>query len=205
MPTPTPEPCTKRRLMYACSDSYQPDVANDDRWPHWIGQPARFGYTPGSINAALVGRADHGIVVVFRGTVPPLVKEDDYGIDIEVRDWLNDFNVPCVAVKDPKTGALVYPGKVHMGFARSVEALWKGVSTAVLQQVAAHPGERLFITGHSKGAALANLFASRIRGSLPASTRMKVVTFAGPRPGDVAFAEAYRAAGIESVRYEAAF
>lgn len=201
MPEPV-EPCTKRRLMFACHDSYEPDAAALARSPRWIGVPRRIGYLPGSIDGALVGRAEHGLTVAFRGTVPPFRLKDGYDSVQVMNDWRNDLDCPCVAREG-------YPGKVHKGFAESLDALWGELEAEMRALIAAHPGERLFVTGHSKGAALANLFAWRIRAAIPAvaggQTRLKVMTFAGPRTGDRDFAKAFAEAGIDSVRYEAQF
>ncbi|HLX81862.1 MAG TPA: hypothetical protein VKS43_14880, partial [Burkholderiales bacterium] len=68
------------------------------------------------------------------------------------------------------------------------------------QQFAAAMNKALYITGHSKGGAVANLAAARF--SLTEGMSPHVCTFAAAHPGDESFAKAYDKAVIDSTRYE---
>lgn len=67
--------CLKRRLLFACSQTYQPDMETVGRSVGWIERPfviqreLPLAHRP--IDTALVGRVEEGVVVAFRGTLPP--------------------------------------------------------------------------------------------------------------------------------------
>lgn len=132
------------------------------------------------IDSVLVGQTDFGVVVAFRGTQPPTFNPPEAAIS-SVLDWLNDADL---VLKD----VLYSAGKVHDGFRRSLDTLWDNGLLAAVQN-AAGGGRRVFVTGHSKGGALAALGARRLKaaGMMPAG----VITFGAPRVGDEVFANAY--------------
>jgi len=78
---------------------------------------------------------------------------------------------------------------VHRGFDRSHEAIRAHVHLAASR---VSPGAPLFVTGHSKGAAVAKRFAleARIARGLPIAG---VITFGEPRGGDARYAALYQA------------
>lgn len=97
-------------------------------------------------------------VLAFRGT------------ELDPRDWATDLD------------ALLIPwapgGQVHQGFAEALDATWDAVAAALGSVTG-----RLLYTGHSLGAALATLAASRW-------SPHALYTFGSPRVGDAAFADA---------------
>lgn len=103
-------------------------------------------------------------ILVFRGTLTE-------GLAAE-SDWINDFHADLVS--DPR-----FPGKVHTGFARSMTALWPFIADF----------RPKYITGHSKGGALALLAGWLFKDCNPI-----VITFAAPRVGNSAFARSYSGA-----------
>jgi len=130
-----------------------------------------------NIDAALVGTIDDGVVVAFRGTLPP-------GFDMPaLLDWLQDF------FAEPRTVPGIL-GQVHSGFDDSVNAIWDAMSKEVATHLKASGSGNLFVTGHSKGGAMASLAAMRFHNdsAFPTPT---VKTYASARAGDKAFAEAY--------------
>ena len=144
---------------------------------------------PREIDACLVGEIDDGLVVAFRGTLPL----DLHSIPT-LRDWLGDFQAEPIAVAG-------FPGAVHSGFFSALSVLATGIVDELKRQQAGATAARpLFVTGHSKGGAVAALAAWSLQraGVKPA----RVVTFAGAKPGDADFRAAYEAAGIDHVRYE---
>lgn len=68
-------------------------------------------------------------------------------------------------------------GKVHVGFKGEINKLWPSISTAL----AANPGN-VYVTGHSLGAAMATIAASRIQDRVTA-----LITFGSPRVGNQEF------------------
>jgi triacylglycerol lipase len=68
-------------------------------------------------------------------------------------------------------------GKVHVGFKEEINKLWPSI-TAALE---ANPGN-LYVTGHSLGAAMATIAASRMQDRVTA-----LVTFGSPRVGNAEF------------------
>ena len=101
------------------------------------------------------------IVLAFRGTEPD-----------ELSDVLADLNaIP--------RGAMTY-GWVHSGFRGELDKLWD----AVVDCLNNHKEKKLYITGHSLGAAMATLCTSRVE------ERRKVeqlTTFGSPRVGTRSF------------------
>jgi hypothetical protein len=135
-----------------------------------------------------VGEIDDGIVVAFRGTLP-----FDLHQVPTLLDWLNNFNAEPMTFAD-------WPGQVHPGFANALLGLTAGISQQIAaQRVGPLLDKPVLATGHSKGGAMATLFAWQARQQgLP----VKVATFAAAKAGDGVFRAAYFAAGIEHTRYE---
>jgi hypothetical protein len=100
-------------------------------------------------------------------------------------DWLNDFHADLIS--DDR-----FPGRVHAGFAASLTALWPGIIDLATQSGDDRP---LYITGHSKGGALAFLAAHLLAALDPIC-----ITFAAPRVGDYRFSTDY--ACSKTWRYE---
>jgi hypothetical protein len=140
------------------------------------------------IDAALVGANANGILVAFRGTLPP----DNLTLPV-LLDWLQSFSfAPAISP--------LFAGTVHSGFLKGFQSLWPGVQAAVDSLRKRYPASPLFVTGHSKGGVLATLAAWQFNKA--GITPDAVVTFASPRPGDAAFAKAYTDLGIPHRRYE---
>jgi hypothetical protein len=134
------------------------------------------------INACLVGQTAIGIIVAFRGTVPT-----------SWVDWLNDV------IAEPGSFAGL-PGLVHTGFALAVQSVLAQVAAAV-NGLKPGVGNPVYVTGHSKGGAMAPLAAYLLQqhNKIPIQ---QVVTFAAPRVGNGVFAAGYQAVFNNHVRYE---
>jgi len=90
-------------------------------------------------------------------------------------------------------------GKVNQGFA----GIYASMSADVLQALAAiQPQDKLWVTGHSLGCALATLAIPDIITNLPQANSGTIVhcNFASPRTGDPVFASAYNACNIKTFR-----
>jgi len=192
-----PDTCIRRRLLFACRQTYRTETPPSGTPVGWVEAPRSFTAGPNAIDRALVGRIEEGIVLAFRGTLAPFVR-DDHGPGEVALDWIN--NVEFLSRENP-----VYPGRVHRGFAGSVDRLWGEVAPAI--EALIRPGERnrLFVTGHSKGGALANLAAWRALGIRGLDAPIRVHTIAAARCGNEDFRTAYHAhGGIRCSRYELA-
>ncbi|MES2989573.1 MAG: lipase family protein [Pseudomonadota bacterium] len=193
----------KRRMLYAASQSYQPRMEMEHRRVGWIEQPVVIAR---GFDLALVGRVNEGVVVAFRGSLPPFFDGSSAEWQI-VLDWLNASLSVCV--EDP-----LYGGGVHLGFSDSIRRLWgdldgkPGVHTAVQamldQSLLDRRAKRhLFVTGHSKGGALANLFAVRAaRQTRWNDMQISVATIAAAKAGNSSFAKSYAESRIACLRYE---
>jgi hypothetical protein len=106
------------------------------------------------------------LFIAFEGTDP-----------FVVANWITNFNF----VPDQDG--------IHQGFAMALEVCWPDITDAFRQAGADMP---LFVAGHSLGAALAALCASRAGKDLGASVQ-GVYTFGMPRTGTADFARTYDA------------
>ncbi len=108
---------------------------------------------------------DRAVVVAFRGTEPELRE-----------DWITDLDL------DLAKGPL--GGRVHAGFQKGLNAVWKDVDRAI-SDLRASKAKSLWFTGHSLGAALATLAVARlVELDRPV---YGLYTFGSPRVGDRKF------------------
>ena len=113
-----------------------------------------------------------------------------------LEDWLNDFEAVL-------TDFTKMPGvKVHKGFHDTVTSFF-GQEIVKKHSSPVNPWhDELYITGHSKGGALAHVAALLLRTMHPNIPLAGVISFEAPRAGDASFAAAYNALKINSLRYE---
>ena len=131
---------------------------------------------PDNIHAALLGRTQDGLLLAFRGTLGPSEVTSP-----AVRDWLNNLiGAAPVAVPGIK-------GRVQEGFWKALEVLWEPILNDL--KAMQKPNEALRVTGHSKGGAIASLFAARLlEEGIPVA---EVVVFGSPKVFDEQAAKAY--------------
>lgn len=149
-------------LVYESADEIERTVVED-----WNCSHLRF-YDVESTQC-LVAVDGNSLVVCFRGTESR-----------QVEDWVTDLDFDLVP------GPL--GGKVHEGFYDALSCVWQMLDSEVRAQL--EEGEkRLWITGHSLGAALATLAASRwLEAGIPVAG---LYTFGQPRTGDAEFARRF--------------
>jgi hypothetical protein len=195
-----------QKLMYAARKAYQviatgpvpayapgsQDAIDDAQIP-WL-PAAQNGFASGTdlMNAGYVGETATEIIVAFRGTLPLSLSSPDKRQ--AMLDWLNDGN----AIPVPFDAS---PGLVHRGFLASLNTLWPAMGPAVNAASAASPLKPIYVTGHSKGGAMAYLGALRIKAALPNASVM-VTTIAAARPGDATFQAHYDQVITHSTRFE---
>jgi len=146
----------------------------------------------GLINAATVGQCPFGIVVAFRGTLPPSLNDPDSWLD-----WLqNFFAVPTSCPSGPNR----VPGQVHSGFFNATASIIQKVHTLVSGY---NPGPEnpVFVTGHSKGGAMASIAAYILSQNLGVPNVQPLITFASARPGDAGFKTGFENV-LSQTRYE---
>jgi hypothetical protein len=138
-----------------------------------------------AISAVLVGETPSEIIVAYRGTEPFMSPDHDRML----LDWIDNLVMPLVTAPD-------VPGSVHRGFSHCVNELW---SWTLGQVKACAAGKPLYVTGHSKGGAMAAIAAMKF---VAAGLSPYVCTFEAARCGDPAFAAALATAVPHAVRYE---
>jgi hypothetical protein len=183
------------RLLCACASSYSINAATGVYTPDPVFNPAvNYSGTPqpisaDKINACLVGQNRDGIIVAFRGTLTPNLDSA-----LSLHDWLQDFfEVP----KTCSTGTGKVPGAVHGGFYDAVMSIVGQVQGAIRNL---NPAP-VYVTGHSKGGAMASIGAYILSQNLGIPVQ-QVMTFASPRPGDSGFRDGYQAVIGNHIRYE---
>jgi predicted lipase len=102
-------------------------------------------------------------------------------------EWLQTINARQVVSSEMPE--FTFPGAIHQGFARIYARLSKPVIEAARRL---DPAKPLLLSGHSLGSPLATLAAIDIAERIPAfAPNLRLFTYAGPRLGDPAFAEAF--------------
>lgn len=170
---------------------FVPDTVYAPRVPY-LAPPRVATGGPGLVNCATVGRCPFGIVVAFRGTISPTRSDPDSWVD-----WLYDFfAVPFTS----GAGPFRLPGQVHRGFFDAVTSIIEEVH-ALVAALDPGPAVPVYVTGHSKGGAMATIGGLLLARDMGIPAVEPVVTFASPRPGDAAFRAGFDVA-LRQIRYE---
>lgn len=182
------------KLAYHISyDSSHGKVVLDTTSPEAVGLIADLGFKADEIQFADMGDSIRinaclyaysskidAFILAFRGTLPPS-KEDTYWFDrlTMILDWLQDGKagqVPCDGV----------PGLIHHGMRDAFNTLRDSLKSWGVGH------RKLYITGHSKGGALAHLTALGLWLTTEGKTTVQdIVTFGAPRLGNSTFQQAY--------------
>lgn len=157
--------------------AYDPDTA----FVEGVLGPAGFEdvrAVEGRSSRVMIAANDAAIVIAFRGTQvfwPGRPAE----MSAVVADWFTDARTGLVASGQG--------GEVHEGFKAALDQVWRPLSEIVGTLRAERPSRTLWVTGHSLGAALATLAASRWAGMVSG-----LYTFGSPLVGDGAFQQEFR-------------
>mmetsp|Transcript_27648 Transcript_27648/g.95621 ORF Transcript_27648/g.95621 Transcript_27648/m.95621 type:complete len:294 (-) Transcript_27648:397-1278(-) len=122
-------------------------------------------------------QADNAVVAAYRGTITS-----------NFANWLEDLETWRTRTDFPSCEGCA----VHKGFFKDYAGLAQAVQSSLRQSLAAHPGAKTWITGHSLGAALAALLAADWVGL--GNNVDAVYTMGEPRVGNDAFANFIKAA-----------
>jgi hypothetical protein len=139
-----------------------------------------------TINACLVGQTELGIIVSFRGTLPPAVPDG-------WADWLQDLFAEPVSFSG-------LPGQVHKGFLDAVNTILPK-AIAATDALIPSPANPVYVTGHSKGGGMAPIAAYLMKQGAGIPVR-QVVTFAAPKSGNSGFQAGYQSVFKNHIRYE---
>jgi Lipase (class 3) len=162
------------------SVSLSPSIQNEPMAASQLTEPyyAGAGYTApptmiqNGLGACTIGLNEDGIIVAFRGTV----------INSKA-DWFNDL------LMFPKAGTNL-PGKVHSGFYDNFLGIAPMIAEVLTTFCNENPTKPIFMTGHSKGAAMAPIAAYYMQANFEFLTS-EVYLFAPPLPGTSEFSSAY--------------
>lgn len=121
------------------------------------------------INAAILMKIPNGAIIAFRGTEP------------NKSDWLNNFKLFSSHDLDPDTRELLYEKGRHAGFERSLRSLYEKIlqDQEIWQPFKNQAQGTLYLTGHSKGGALATGATVDFREDF--TGEVITYTFAAPR------------------------
>lgn len=163
---------------------------------------ARYGATPMSVAEFQNNLARGGLRCLNqigdwngRGTQAYLAANDQFGVlafrgteaDDPV-DVIDDADLVLVPEPDYRDGGprfvLGIPALVHHGFKRALDRVWDSVRACVTDYRQSHPQAEICFTGHSLGAALAELASSRFR-----DANISLYTYGCPRVGDQPFCD----------------
>lgn len=189
------------RLLCASADAYGIDTSGNytPRQPYadavgWdtTHPPVAVASGDDDIDACLIGANQDGIIVAFRGTLPP------YPVTVpSLLDWWQDL-----IDATPETVGNI-PGKVHSGFWDALSAIWDGIVSQIANFQEWFPDAKLYITGHSKGGGMAPIYAANLHFNYPSLLQPTALyTFAGPHAGDTDFANGFPISTIPITRYE---
>jgi predicted lipase len=126
------------------------------------------------------------VIIAFRGTINQPNWHSN--VQFSFTDFITEnYQIPKV--------------QVHKGFWRAYLEVRGEVLLTIKAMLASYSQLKIFVTGHSLGAALATLCAADIRLSLPISnSNIQVLVYASPRVGNKMFASVYASLGMRTER-----
>ena len=105
----------------------------------------------------------------------------------DLKDIAVDMNIALVPLNDADSIL------VHRGFKDYADAALSGGNLEILlDYMQKNPDEKIYITGHSLGGAIAIMSAVKLADAGADMSRIKVITFGAPSVGNKEFASAYQ-------------
>jgi len=133
---------------------------------------------------------DDTLLIVCRGTI---------GFTDNPNDWLNNLGTLLVPLASGKSGNVfssmynrVKNRKnplVHSGFYDAANNLLESLTKELISFRNSTPNGKVFLTGHSKGGAMAQILAAQVADLGFAKEQIEVITFGSPKVGNHAFTE----------------
>lgn len=168
-------------MAHACNASYAAKPGGSESYRLLdLGSPQIFPASKSKLgdsafvavaNQARNEEAKKDIVIVIRGSN-------------DAQDWVGNVRFRLVKVEG---------GRVHEGFQQGAESLWPEFIEILEEHVG--KGDRVHLTGHSRGGAIAVLLAQRLHREYsvwrPEFVPKSVFTFGAPRVGDIDFHRSY--------------
>lgn len=155
-----------------------------DQYPYYdalqLGEPIVFD-APALDAHGFVAKGADCLVVGFRGTS-------------SIQNWITSVRFE----QKPILIERISMGMIHIGFAEAFAPLCRPLKEAI--EGILHPGDHLYITGHSLGAALATLAAKWL--NLLGFHVSALVTFGSPRVGDAYFSASFPITSERWVNYQ---
>jgi triacylglycerol lipase len=136
----------------------------------------------GKSTQCFVAGNDQFAIVAFRGSEARL-RESDADPRHVIADWMADFDFLPVPWDRG--------GKVHRGFKEALQEVWPGLEEYISNLL--KNNRKIWITGHSLGAALATLAADRCENI------QGLYTYGSPRVGDGEFKKNFKVNGYRFV------
>ena len=155
------------------------------------GAPVCFLRGDRDINAGFLGQTkDDYLIMAFRGTITSKESSDPAAI---CQDWTQSRLYDPTPW--PPSGPATY-GNTCQGFSAALASLWNDIEAALMHIDLARK-QGIWITGHSKGGAMAALAATLFQSRITQARWLpKVVTFGAPMVGDEVFLQRYTEVGL---------
>lgn len=139
---------------------------------NWGFKDFNYVYSENLKILSFILRKGHDVIICFRGTV--INSTTNWKIDLQAR------LIPLASF-----------GGVHKGFSLALDSIWEGIKN----HISARETQRIWLTGHSLGGALAILAGARILTEYRKSPHVNInglYVFAAPRVGDRDFADSFK-------------
>lgn len=142
--------------------------------------------------------SNNSIILAFRGTELPPDKLKRFIATRSLRDWRgNLFHTDQIIEKDNYEMGHI-EGGLHRGFLADYLVVRKGILEVIEPLLGDY--NKLYVTGHSMGGALATLAALDIHLTFASRVEITVYTFASPKVGDEDFVAQYNGQLFDSHR-----